>query len=215
MTQDNGEIEVLEDQSEQANSGPAFTPTQDAMRLIGEWLAAYARGQTKDQNTVLLDRILREKVQAAKQPRRPVNVEGELKAWIDRYVQGVLPDSTLKAALDSAVQQKAAAMAALMAPPSLPPARMEAHRTATSESYQDNSGDVRMLGERIAELEVKCDALQKECDRAHDWRFHLESRAREVYRSVRHLLEVAKRAPSKDEMAGIVETLKEAIGWSP
>jgi hypothetical protein len=94
-------------------------------------------------------------------------------------------------------------------------AQVEAARESVVEGVAPDLGPAETLMEEVRELTAKVEDLETELDRAHEWRFHLESRAREVYNTVRRLLTVAKRAPTEVEMTNIVATLKEAIGWSP
>jgi hypothetical protein len=189
---------------------PAFTTNADATRVIGEWISAYARGAARDQNSVLLDRIVKERVAAQKQSgtRRPVNIEGEVARFIDRYIAGELTDSPLAAKLEGHLNIRAHDLAdVLMHDAQLAP--QETNVTVFPDAAAAE------LSESVRTLEAKVERLETECTRAHDWRFHLESRARDAHRMIEHLYRVARRAPTKDEFEGLLNTLKEAIGWTP
>jgi hypothetical protein len=188
----------------------------NASKEIGEWLAAWANGEAKDQNTAFLDKIVKQKVDAeiAKRPKpkeggRVQNPDGIIKSFVASFTQGPVPSTafggaagTINKLLDQAAET----------------ARQHERDAGATKIQGIGAGDDAFIGvleEKVTTLEAQVERYDGELARAHEWRFHLEARAREVHGTVHHLLKIVKRAPSREEMEGIVDTLKEAIGWAP
>lgn len=72
---------------------------------------------------------------------------------------------------------------------------------------------VASLQDRVNTQADEIERLNSELARAHDWRYHLESHARDARAVVVDSLR-ANRAPSKAELQGIERTLTDGIGWT-
>lgn len=175
------------------------SPTTAQSTAVTDWLAAYARGEVSDPNTAFLDKVIRERIAAAAPARAARNgavpqtaptqlqVHAEVIRLIDAVTRGETPDSP-------AGQRIAAALAE---------ARAEGEAEAGGRPVRD------------AVSFAAYERLRQEVSRAHNWRFHLESRARAVHAAVGRLLDVEHRAPTEVEMREIVDTLREAVEWAP
>ena len=157
-----------------------FQATPEQLHLIGSWISAYARGETKDQVTVMLDRLFKERQPRTATPDRAAII----RHFVNEYISGDVQND----ALDEYVARSAA--------------------TEADESMSST------LSEKVRELEALLEESDEQCRQAHNWRYHLESRAREVDDLVTHLRKIAKRAPTKEELDRIGTLLREAINYS-
>jgi len=193
-------------------SAPASydTPPIDAQALSA-WLAAWASGTANDQHTAYLDKIVKQKIAAADKPRGGIPPKVRMNAAVMDFVVYMRETSPVDA-------RRFGGSAGIMAEVIAARVDAEVGRALTAERnaqpIQSTAPDAE-THEQLSALDAQVDRLKVELDRAHEWRFHLEAHAREVHGTVLYLLEAAKRAPTKEELRGIVATLKEATGWAP
>ena len=75
-----------------------------------------------------------------------------------------------------------------------------------------DGGDSVVIQRELEQLSAENERLHEDLSRAHDWRYNLESRAREAYSAVHEVL-TSQTAPSKQAVTAILQTLKEGIEW--
>jgi hypothetical protein len=198
-----------EEPEEELLEPPNLTWPPEFHQALGEWLAAWANGQVTDQSTAYLDRIVKEKVavKLAKRPRLPAAPPPNarpapppdfiIRKFLEAYAGGEHNklDSELVEYMEETFRLKAG----------LAPVGGE---DQLKEAFDE-------LSERYAKIEQDYLKLRTENSRVHNWRFHLEARARQAHDFVDHYLHVVKRAPTAQEMEEILDVLQEGISWAP
>jgi len=190
--------------SQEITSTSTSTPLaagQEFAHQLSAWLEQWGKGTVRDQHATYLDRLVKSRVDAAlaHAPAKAKAARSDgaiINAFLTRYLEA---DQSLDVT-DPNVNLLE---------------RIIRRSTAEREEFDavsDGNGD--MMPAALAELEQRLQRAQGELARAHDWRYNLESHAREAHQAVRECL-VANKSPTKEGMAAILSTLRDGIEWTP
>lgn len=216
MTEDGDEVEVLEGMGETEVEALPLEMGDAFEDRLGQWLAAWAHGRAPGQQAAFLDRLVKQRMDKFRPPRRPekttpVNERAIVERWIDRFIQGGIPVAEATAAAAGKLtryieEREAAAREEAVAELERPVQR----EPAPARVRLDISEEARSAMEQAQELNAELEEAHSQLAKAHDWRFRLEAKAREAYDQVRfHLRRNA--APTKEQMETIMRTLRDGI----
>lgn len=200
-------------------------------RQLNQWIGKWATGEVKDQTAIYLDKVVKQKALEVIGTDKPgaSKVTAETKAaWCAKWLKAAASGAewarggpyieaaaelervmaeAAEQALEAADRQEYAEHGHEIAPQPAPQPRV-----ADAPRYDAGvENEVALELERVGAENAR---LRTELARAHDWRYNLESRARDAYAAVREVLG-SPTAPTKQAVSAILQTLRDGIEWTP
>lgn len=197
-----------------------ITPIEFSRRL-NEWIGKWANGEVKDQTGLYLDKLVKQKAlenggaKTAAKPKMTAEDKAKIvQQWVSAFCDHA--DWARGGPYTEAAAQvdQYAAEAAADALEMERPAPVESAAPAQGASGEIGKVFEEAMGRELEQTSAENERLKVELARAHDWRYNLESRARDAYAAVREVLG-SPTAPTKQAVQAILQTLRDGIEWTP
>lgn len=185
--------------------------SQEFGRQLSFWLQEWAEGRSNDQHATFLNKVIQARIDAAvahgkAKSAAPKRSDNEIiRGWIERYAADqVSPETNEYRRMEEVIARRIADARA----------EQEEFEAVAAANGAGVSGMEDELLESMKAQEEQIQKLLGELARAHDWRFNLETHARQAHAAVHEFLRSTK-APSREAMTAVLTTLRAGIEWTP